>query len=141
MQRFRHLQQKGCSRFQSMHPIKDATLPPLAAEGLFTISIHAPYKGCNAFEQFFASVVKIFQSMHPIKDATRMRKRTKSSSKFQSMHPIKDATLQLRNVRYKLSISIHAPYKGCNVCAEKWHEIIKISIHAPYKGCNRKVGL
>ena len=34
--------------FQSMHPLKDATGYVSAGTGEWLISIHAPYKGCNA---------------------------------------------------------------------------------------------
>ena len=34
--------------FQSMHPIKDATIDSQLIELQVTISIHAPYKGCNS---------------------------------------------------------------------------------------------
>ena len=34
------------------------------------ISIHAPYKGCNADMAWTMDFNRIFQSMHPIKDAT-----------------------------------------------------------------------
>ena len=34
--------------FQSMHPIKDATWIPESNGFYSKISIHAPYKGCNA---------------------------------------------------------------------------------------------
>ena len=33
--------------FQSMHPIKDATIRVQNVETFEEISIHAPYKGCN----------------------------------------------------------------------------------------------
>ena len=36
-----------------------------------TISIHAPYKGCNATGATKDIAKSIFQSMHHIKDATR----------------------------------------------------------------------
>ena len=56
--------------FQSMHPIKDATQTGEGFMDIDSISIHAPYKGCNLdfIEQDFG--VLLFQSMHPIKDAT-----------------------------------------------------------------------
>ena len=34
------------------------------------ISIHAPYKGCNAEFVCYLIMITGFQSMHPIKDAT-----------------------------------------------------------------------
>ena len=58
--------------FQSMHPIKDATILYVFERGARLISIHAPYKGCN-FAATFPTPFRIddsFQSMHPIKDAT-----------------------------------------------------------------------
>ena len=38
---------EGLTKFQSMHPIKDATVPHSSANLSNSISIHAPYKGCN----------------------------------------------------------------------------------------------
>ena len=58
------------------------------------ISIHAPYKGCNALLKLAANNPSRFQSMHPIKDATvKHRLFCYRGGKFQSMHPIKDATM------------------------------------------------
>ena len=79
--------------FQSMHPIKDATVVWNCLTESYDISIHAPYKGCN-------------KSIGPAKLQEFI---------FQSMHPIKDATVILSATRLSMCISIHAPYKGCNI--------------------------
>ncbi len=100
-----------------MHPIKDATLKKGLDNGKVSISIHAPYKGCNMDQQSYLDLLKIsihapykgcngiavswcgftsrFQSMHPIKDATLEKDGVRPLQKFQSMHPIKDATNQI----------------------------------------------
>ena len=42
----------------------------LLFRGAVMISIHAPYKGCNLTTKSCLTWKNIFQSMHPIKDAT-----------------------------------------------------------------------
>ena len=65
-----HAPYKGCNRtylvviklidkFQSMHPIKDATNYLPARISSFQISIHAPYKGCNLYSKVFAKSTNI----------------------------------------------------------------------------------
>ena len=63
----------SCLRFQSMHPIKDATYMSFKTIETQEISIHAPYKGCNTSNLFDFDAFFEFQSMHPIKDATFRR--------------------------------------------------------------------
>ena len=92
MQQAEQSRRKLTKKFQSMHPIKDATKQILEGEiedeisihapykgcnrdGLqaakpFIISIHAPYKGCNIIFSLSLNLAPLFQSMHPIKDAT-----------------------------------------------------------------------
>ena len=67
-------------------------MDPGAVSAGYTISIHAPYKGCNPY--FLVSP---------------------SWWRFQSMHPIKDATEIASYLEKYDFISIHAPYKGCNI--------------------------
>ena len=47
MQRGKEPGKRLSGGFQSMHPIKDATYYTKNPGSTLTISIHAPYKGCN----------------------------------------------------------------------------------------------
>ena len=47
MQQLEFLHKDFFYLFQSMHPIKDATIAEGYKEVVVVISIHAPYKGCN----------------------------------------------------------------------------------------------
>ena len=47
MQRTNYLASRSTIKFQSMHPIKDATDAFVKPVNVSAISIHAPYKGCN----------------------------------------------------------------------------------------------
>ena len=70
MQQAEQSRRKLTKKFQSMHPIKDATKQILEGEIEDEISIHAPYKGCNIIFSLSLNLAPLFQSMHPIKDAT-----------------------------------------------------------------------
>ena len=47
MQLFSMWYENKYRKFQSMHPIKDATYANILLISFLDISIHAPYKGCN----------------------------------------------------------------------------------------------
>ena len=59
-----------CTKFQSTHPLRDATLKCLHRLPHNKISIHAPLTGCDlsAFSILFLAIS--FQSTHPLRDAT-----------------------------------------------------------------------
>ncbi len=125
-------------KFQSMHPIKDATGTKRRLQRLRKISIHAPYKGCNITLEEVLQCLLI--SIHaPYKGCNKILLLIVLLIKlFQSMHPIKDATTPALTQNNLISISIHAPYKGCNKENIETIDLLIISIHAPYKGCNKK---
>ena len=97
-----------------MHPIKDATACLFQQTIDPDISIHAPYKGCNA-NSSWCNCIMIISIHAPYKGCNNG---------------------YLRPVEAYV-ISIHAPYKGCNIVISYTVSLTKaISIHAPYKGCN-----
>ena len=81
----------GVNGFQSMHPIKDATMKTKGYHNKLIISIHAPYKGCNRSDcsKRWSTCISIHA---PYKGCNPF-------GKLSSLSHL---------------ISIHAPYKGCN---------------------------
>ena len=78
--------------FQSMHPIKDATFVAEKAEPRVSISIHAPYKGCNEHDECRCVLLERISIHAPYKGCNNLE----------------ENLIELQN------ISIHAPYKECN---------------------------
>ena len=79
-------------KFQSTHPMRDATFIPLSRKRAIKISIHASHAGCDADIISTAAPIIIFQSTHPMRDATN----------------VDDAELIFND------ISIHASHAGCD---------------------------
>ena len=102
-------------KFQSTHPLRDATGEDYAKEQLDEISIHAPLTGCD--EQMYCNhiIIVTFQSTHPLRDATMMISYVLLTYLFQSTHPLRDATLDDVSLYSPVFISIHAPLTGCDV--------------------------
>ena len=79
-------------RFQFTHPGKGATQAGLVAKMTLSVSIHAPWEGCDGASR----------SICPL------------SIKFQFTHPGKGATFSKEtNLSFAL-VSIHAPWEGCD---------------------------
>ena len=101
-------------KFQSTHPLRDATYGAVLLVDDYVISIHAPLTGC---------------------DDSLMNHQFKNGL-FQSTHPLRDATAdELKEGLYCL-ISIHAPLTGCDDEDILRTLNIPISIHAPLTGCD-----
>ena len=88
----------------------------LTADGITdSVSIHAPWEGCDKRE---------LQSSTPI-------------SSFQFTHPGKGATRREQQTRTQIDVSIHAPWEGC----DQGHQVLpfasQVSIHAPWEGCDQ----
>ena len=106
-------------RFQSTHPVWDATASPRGRDRQTAISIHASRMGCD-IEQQPISAFREFQSTHPVWDATA---RTPVVSctfiPFQSTHPVWDATCAATLHHSVAEISIHASRMGCDQTVER----------------------
>ena len=79
-------------KFQSTHPLRDATQKAVVVWTPKTISIHAPLTGCDEEKKVKRKWVK----------------------RFQSTHPLRDATQKAVVVWTPKTISIHAPLTGCD---------------------------
>ena len=61
--------------FQSTHPMRGATTPPLGVEEPDDISIYAPHAGCDAWRAARKRRLSGFQSTHPLRGATPWARR------------------------------------------------------------------
>ena len=102
------------SRFQSTHPVWDATGEMRKLERYGLISIHASRMGC---------------------DLTKIGN-LPANPTFQSTHPVWDATQGVRDFRGVVPISIHASRMGCDPGCEIRGSDLVISIHASRMGCD-----
>ena len=103
------------NKFQSTHPVWDATGDSGDLGRLEEISIHASRMGCD-FDYI------------PITHIPR----------FQSTHPVWDATVGGLGAEGDFSISIHASRMGCDPPHSSWLRARRlISIHASRMGCDR----
>ena len=57
-------------KFQSTHPLRDATLGRQQKTIFVNISIHAPLTGCDCLPRNSLPIEGLFQSTHPLRDAT-----------------------------------------------------------------------
>ena len=101
-------------RFQSTHPVWDATRPRERDTRHTGISIHASRMGCDLMMQLGGIVPALFQSTHPVWDAT---------------YACADWPTQVK-------ISIHASRMGCDHGHQPRNQSQKISIHASRMGCD-----
>ena len=145
-------------RFQSTHPVWDATLQQASRPSAARISIHASRMGCD-----FRHAVNLFhrprfQSTHPVWDATSTTLGTQRANhfnpripygmrpqrildaglamEFQSTHPVWDAT------HWPEVLSVYPGFQSTHPVwdATKFHETnydtTYISIHASRMGCD-----
>ncbi len=85
-----------------------------------TVSIHAPWEGCDGGLQTVEATETEFQFTHPGKGATGVSKMLIIPPKFQFTHPGKGATVgtqQGKDINY---VSIHAPWEGCDTHAASY---------------------
>ena len=102
------------TKFQSTHPVWDATRQPRRTISSRTISIHASRMGCDpsvftsqSFQKYFNP--RIPYGMRLLRPCTR-----RQASEFQSTHPVWDATGVLLVDPVSRDISIHASRMGCD---------------------------
>ena len=83
---------KPSTRFQSTHPLRDATCPDHQSQYSFRyFNPRTPY-GMRQGGYCYIQRDRQFQSTHPLRDATKAYEYCKSSIRFQSTHPLRDAT-------------------------------------------------
>ena len=101
-------------KFQSTHPMRDATL--IARQACYMPLYFNPRIPCGMRRTPVDGLpdVKKFQSTHPMRDATYPKYVITICSTFQSTHPMRDATTQVRFQSTVRKISIHASHAGCD---------------------------
>ena len=101
--------------FQFTHPGKGATRNVSALKSSRTVSIHAPWEGCDLY----------------------LLGGSKADRLFQFTHPGKGATVTTFPCCFCPLVSIHAPWEGCDyICPNVPLYAHKVSIHAPWEGCD-----
>ena len=102
-----------------------------------SVSIHAPWEGCDTSNASNAISKCPFQFTHPGKGATlgEMPKQ-EAMTTFQFTHPGKGATRRVKLLRRRLKVSIHAPWEGCDIALRPSTTQYPVSIHAPWEGCD-----
>ena len=125
-------------RFQSTHPLRDATSNKEMNAIITTISIHAPLTGCDS-----GALHKVYAcpaiSIHASLTGCDMPAAScgKASCRFQSTHPLRDATRKRSHISLTYTISIHAPLTGCDPTIPSKLSQLAISIHAPLTGWDK----
>ena len=148
------------SKFQSTHPIRDATDVPIRLITPHLVSIHASHTGCDLTVSVIAVATAGFNPRIPYGMRLVWALQRLSATAFQSTHPIRDATL-LTSLHYAgcVIVSIHASHTGCDLTHtltsplfgvfQSTHPIwdatargaylisgAKVSIHASHTGCD-----
>ena len=103
---------------------------------ILSVSIHAPWEGCDRIILQILLQTHMFQFTHPRKGATFHGRSKNALRRFQFTHPGKGATSQGGQSYTFSSVSIHAPWEGCDVVEGGRFPSIKVSIHAPWEGCD-----
>ena len=80
------------SLFQSTHPLRDATAKCLPRNSLPIISIHAPLTGCDIFWFCISTHVLNFNPRTPYGMRPTQETKDVITQIFQSTHPLRDAT-------------------------------------------------
>ena len=99
-------------RFQSMLPVRGATVICFSRVLCFFISIHAPRAGSDPRPFEASAPAQKFQSMLPVRGATGIFIGHLNVKVFQSMLPVRGATLRQGRGDPVGVISIHAPRAG-----------------------------
>ena len=123
-------------KFQSTHPMRDATKTALNCDIRFWISIHASHAGCDLcrnchrlYDQDFNP--RIPCGMRPYVESVKV-----NDCEFQSTHPMRDATARHFLAVFCCLISIHASHAGCDLRLAFATQRLYISIHASHAGCD-----
>ena len=124
--------------FQSTHPLRDATFSITSQFFKILISIHAPLTGCDANFVSNLSTYSLISIHAPLTGCDLFNIASFNLiNEFQSTHPLRDATLDGFSDTDGICISIHAPLTGCDIYNKKKERgLWQISIHAPLTGCD-----
>ena len=104
---------------------------------ILSVSIHAPWEGCDRIILQILLQTHMFQFTHPRKGATFHGRSKNALRRFQFTHPGKGATALLALVNLGFRVSIHAPWEGCD--RDAWAVVEateEVSIHVPWEGCD-----
>ena len=127
-----------CTKFQSTHPLRDATITSsIYANNQQNFNPRTPYGmrryAGNLFWRWWCN----FNPRTPYGMRQLEKNIMKCWWRFQSTHPLRDATVNPVQNKVIKAISIHAPLTGCDLLVinsdvkGSW-----ISIHAPLTGCD-----
>ena len=100
--------------FQFTHPGKGATQSWICSCNLVSVSIHAPWEGCDVVRPTKSCYLFGFNS----RTLGRVRRKDATdgsvSKEFQFTHPGKGATVAKDEAGRNKRVSIHAPWEGCD---------------------------
>ena len=124
------------SRFQSTHPMRDATGKPLHIFRSFTISIHASHAGCDPLlsSSHASDIISIHASHAGCDFSTHCK--VPSTIDFNPRIPCGMRHCWLAVWVVVSRISIHASHAGCDVLGVSEFCQVFISIHASHAGCD-----
>ena len=100
-------------RFNSRTLGRVRRLRVIRVVGIFLVSIHAPWEGCDLVAEI-AGYINKFQFTHPGKGATTQGPKSQYFLLFQFTHPGKGATQITPSLAWSRGVSIHAPWEGCD---------------------------
>ena len=124
------------NKFQSTHPVWDATVAIQAWYRQVPISIHASRMGCDKGRHIVQLLQDRFQSTHPVWDATVAMVFPLAGCEFQSTHPVWDATRVLVEILTPcFYFNPRIPY-GMRRQHVDTGSMSSISIHASRMGCD-----
>ena len=102
-----------------------------------TVSIHAPWEGCDTFFSTASLSGLRFQFTHPGKGATSLLyARSDQFLMFQFTHPGKGATLHNEERNRGGQFQFTHPGKGATLPKSDERAAPNVSIHAPWEGCD-----
>ena len=159
MRQVRQMMSKGVSKFQSTHPMRDATFKATIASYLAgEISIHASHAGCdfrrtNSLSYCWNFNPRIpcgmrlcpsleftvidFISIHASHAGCDFAVATTGGINAISIHASHAGCDFKANIAsYLATISIHASHAGCDLGVVTWISFDTISIHASHAGCD-----
>ena len=100
--------------FQFTHPGKGATADSPLSVGASTVSIHAPWEGCDLATPYGQSQEVRFNSRTLGRVRPGRQMCAMLLSMFQFTHPGKGATWLVYPRAFERRVSIHAPWEGCD---------------------------
>ena len=123
--------------FQFTHPGKGATESNGVSENELTVSIHAPWEGCDSRGHPPRPTHESFNSRTLGRVRLRLLSLKSPHKKFQFTHPGKGATLSLRRSLRRcrrFNSRTLGRVRQLVLLADNW--VSHVSIHAPWEGCD-----